>query len=1131
MLRPILPFIFAVLSSTVLVAAKPTDRFVRLENGLLRDGVMQVDSGDAVSVAESLLARRKQALFGERAPGLRLISNRLSLTGRHLLFQQTLNGVAVEDADVSVSLDGQGQALLRNRTAATTASTRLMASSSFSLPKSILEPGEEILATREILLSVDGLVTPALRFDTRIGKLDFYEVDVDSAGRLLGRRSLSFRKSGRVFSSNPVTRLNRPDLRDEGNSPAAVPTAAYSTVELLDLAASGSLAGPNVAIVDTDLPSIPVSSVNDTLTFDRSQSGFEEVNTYHHLDSSQRYLQSLGYAGARRIVGGPIPVDVHALNGEDNSFFIFRRDGVGELYFGDGGVDDAEDPDILLHEYGHAILNSISPGNFIGSFASQARAIGEGLSDYWAFSSGYEESVSSGRDPYCIGDWDARCGGPSNASCSYAATADCLRRVDGTKTMAQYITNDNRGVEHQNGEIWSSALRQIFEAIVSRIGAKEGRRVADTLALEGAFGVGAQPTFRDLAQRMINADRLLNGARNVAVICTAMTTRGILATSECGAPPRGESVVLPGSNSGASIPDGNADGISLRRSVTDTRIIRRIALQVDIRHRRRSDLRVELIAPDGRVVVLQDLSAAGAGNLQVTYGYDAEPKESLELFEGRSGAGDWTLRVIDFVSGETGIVNSWALIIEFEGAQAIGVRTAAARSRFIPAAAKATGVNDTSFVTDLRILNTGNDELELIAIFTPTRQDGRISYAAQTIRVAPAQTAAFDDVVSSLFRSTGIGSIEIRGDVTRAVITSRTYNNLPTGTYGQFIESVDSSQAVRAEDEALHLTQLRSDEQFRTNVGFSEVSGNQAMVELVVRDLRGEIRSTTRHEVLPFGHLQLPLPVEGGNLKGGRATVAVVSGSGRVIPYASSVDNQSGDAIYLRAASLPRKNESIHIPAALHADGALGTVWRTDLSIVNGGKATDLVIYFYSSVTQDRSARAITLNAGQSVLLEDVVLSLFGMNAATGHLQVEGLELSRILVTSRTYNSGTAGTFGQAIPGRDDSEARERRSEPVRMIQLENSVAFRTNVGMAEVSGGEAVVRFALSDGDGKLIFTSDQTVKPFEQRQFNLAQIGAPSFVNGRITAQVVSGEGRVFLYASVIDNRSGDPIYIAAR
>jgi hypothetical protein len=147
---------------------------------------------------------------------------------------------------------------------------------------------------------------------------------------------------------------------------------------------------------------------------------------YFHIDRSQRYMQALGYNGARRIAGYALPVDPHALNGADNSLYVGGAvAGQGKLYLGDGGVDDAEDPDIVLHEFFHAVQDWIAPSAFFGPSSSQSRAMGEGFSDYWAYSSTYEAGLGSGRDPYCIADWDARCAGDDpGQNCGYPVGAD-----------------------------------------------------------------------------------------------------------------------------------------------------------------------------------------------------------------------------------------------------------------------------------------------------------------------------------------------------------------------------------------------------------------------------------------------------------------------------------------------------------------------------------------------------------------------------------------------------------------------------------------------------------------------------------------------------------------------------------
>src|SRR5262245_23660762 len=71
------------------------------------------------------------------------------------------------------------------------------------------------------------------------------------------------------------------------------------------------------------------------------------------------------------------------------------------LTFGTGGVDDADDAEIILHEYGHAIQDDQIPG--FGEPA-EAGAMGEGFGDYFA-ASFFAESKARVLRP-TIGNWD-----------------------------------------------------------------------------------------------------------------------------------------------------------------------------------------------------------------------------------------------------------------------------------------------------------------------------------------------------------------------------------------------------------------------------------------------------------------------------------------------------------------------------------------------------------------------------------------------------------------------------------------------------------------------------------------------------------------------------------------------------
>ena len=182
--------------------------------------------------------------------------------------------------------------------------------------------------------------------------------------------------SGSVFVSNPVEDLNDQSLTDQKDSDAAVPAAAYHTVTLTDLDGSGFLRGRWAEIV-SETGNRAYSPTN-SFFYTRSQDEFEQVMGYYWVTESQRYIQSLGFGTGRF---RPVNMEPQRLRinqwGLDNSFATTHKD---EIRLGKGGVDDAEDGQVITHEYGHAIHFS---QNF--SFDSvEAGAISEGFGDYWS---------------------------------------------------------------------------------------------------------------------------------------------------------------------------------------------------------------------------------------------------------------------------------------------------------------------------------------------------------------------------------------------------------------------------------------------------------------------------------------------------------------------------------------------------------------------------------------------------------------------------------------------------------------------------------------------------------------------------------------------------------------------------
>ena len=309
--------------------------------------------------------------------------------------------------------------------------------------------------------------------------------------------------TGSVFVPNPVQSLGDESLTDQKDSDAAVPAAAYHTVTLTNLDGSGFLRG-DYADVYSSTGDLAFSPTN-TFVYTRHQDEFEQVMVYYWFTEAQKYVQSLGFGTTLPAINDE-PQNARVDQwGLDNSFETTHPK--DELRFGKGGVDDAEDAEVILHEYGHA-LHAAQNFNFD---PEQNGAISEGFADYWAVTVADVVSQRLGvpeQEPLpCVADWD---------SVSYTSTVPhCLRRVD----RNLHYPADLNGEVHHDGQIWSRALWDIRQNL--------GHVKADTIILQGTNGyTGA--TMPDLANRTVAAAQSLYGTSAANVVHQAFVDRGIL---------------------------------------------------------------------------------------------------------------------------------------------------------------------------------------------------------------------------------------------------------------------------------------------------------------------------------------------------------------------------------------------------------------------------------------------------------------------------------------------------------------------------------------------------------------------------------------------------------------------------
>jgi hypothetical protein len=256
----------------------------------------------------------------------------------------------------------------------------------------------------------------------------------------------------------------------------------------------------------------------------RSDNRFEALMAYYHITQAQNYVQQLGFSQSNRPRNGindRSQVAVADAFSADNDFYSpFDQ----TIRYGTGGVDDAEDADVIVHEYAHAMQDSQSHG-FVTSGAFQDGSLAEGSADYWAAVMSSLWAGTTNTDDVCIFDWDGTTWGPVVP----AFHRRCGRRADDERTLSQAKNDPNDPTcsfdVHCVGQVWSSALWDLRQVI--------GAQRMDRIYLTAQFLYHSEETFNQAASALVKADELLFAGAHKATICAEMKGERGLSPSGC----------------------------------------------------------------------------------------------------------------------------------------------------------------------------------------------------------------------------------------------------------------------------------------------------------------------------------------------------------------------------------------------------------------------------------------------------------------------------------------------------------------------------------------------------------------------------------------------------------------------
>jgi hypothetical protein len=265
---------------------------------------------------------------------------------------------------------------------------------------------------------------------------------------------------------------------------------------------------------------------------------------------------------------------------------------------------------------------------------------------------------------------------------------------------------------------------------------------------------------------------------------------------------------------------------------------------------------------------------------------------------------------VDELSGDTWAQVDWPNQRGYQGSVPV----------IIPVAGATPGANNTYFRTDVAIMNTGSTSGSGTLRFY--NRTGEI--IDKTISVDALHTNLYSDITTNLFgiSTPHVGYLVFTPSSGSFVITSRNYST-PVGsnaTFGTAVPTLSLSGAAMGqtqvrriggvEDASPDTVAAGRGATFRSNFGLIETSGQPATVKVTVYyNYTSSLTSTVLGSSSTFNLTANQFLLQGfstlfanraavGDLHNATIEFEVIGGTGKVIPFISTVDNGSGDSTF-----------------------------------------------------------------------------------------------------------------------------------------------------------------------------------------------------------------------------------------
>jgi len=435
-------------------------------------------------------------------------------TKRIKILTQTYNGIEIFASKIKINYDDKGNVIFYNDN---TINVMNIDNKEFpNIENAILYSNikkENILNYKQYYFPIsENSIIPSLKVDFTVDNIAYskiFNTDYD----IIYDIYLSIHKeintspaNASVFMPDPITsaQTNYGENYKHNNGESNTYIEAQQTnvtIECNVVDNTYLLENNYIKIVDLYKPNWDIaSSTTGNFIFNRSQIGFQQVNAFYHLNAIKQQINDYGFTDA---VNYPLQVDADGENGDDNAHFHPRTpESDSRLEFGayvkkydsEGNdistehVPDAEDAEVLVHEYTHAIINSYSEERT----TAERRSLEEAFADYVAVS--YATDINPHNWQYVF-KWD---GHNEFWNGRMATSSKCYDDISFNSNI--YLHTD----------IWVAPLMDIFFEL--------GKETADKLVLHTITGLNENTTMQQAALIMMKMDSTYNDHQNAQFI-------------------------------------------------------------------------------------------------------------------------------------------------------------------------------------------------------------------------------------------------------------------------------------------------------------------------------------------------------------------------------------------------------------------------------------------------------------------------------------------------------------------------------------------------------------------------------------------------------------------------------------